>query len=317
MDRDEADQALGQQVMRVVWLFSWLAGLELAGALLYQLVAGPGQPESPRTVLAALSFLGGALLIGCAFALAGGAVGFLFAIPKSRQVPTDAPSGSAEQNDYSANTNLEQVSDWLTKILLGAGLVELRELPGMIMRAARTFAGALGGSSADPVAAALIVSFTCWGFFLAYLLTRLWMPRALSRAERREREERLTADVADVTSKVFAALYDPPPLGYQRALALLDELERERGGLQDPWLLVYRACALGQQHAHEGRGPPDDEALRQKVRHAVRAALLADPKLKTMVASFYDGEGVDDDLRTLRPDPEIEGLLGIAPEPHA
>lgn len=67
-------------------------------------------------------------LIASASFLAGGLVGFLFGIPRAVQGST-APSGATQ---YQANTNLEQVSDWLTKIIVGVGLVQIgRVIPGL------------------------------------------------------------------------------------------------------------------------------------------------------------------------------------------
>jgi hypothetical protein len=43
------------------------------------------------------------------------------------------------------NTNLEQVSDWLTKILIGAGLAELTSIPGGLDQCGGYVAPALGG----------------------------------------------------------------------------------------------------------------------------------------------------------------------------
>lgn len=64
------------------------------------------------------------LLLALASVMVGVLVGFLFGIPRALQ---NAGTGGAEAGwgRYSTNTNLEQISDWLTKILVGVGLVEL------------------------------------------------------------------------------------------------------------------------------------------------------------------------------------------------
>ena len=62
-----------------------------------------------------------ATLIGaCAFAL-GALLGFLFGIPQYF-AGADTPSERSRAT-YQPNTNLTQVSDWLTKIIIGVGLV--------------------------------------------------------------------------------------------------------------------------------------------------------------------------------------------------
>jgi len=53
-------------------------------------------------------------------------------VPRSLQ---EVPSANG-QPGYSGNTNLEQISDWLTKILVGVGLTQLREIPGQVQRLA-------------------------------------------------------------------------------------------------------------------------------------------------------------------------------------
>src|SRR4029077_17521561 len=72
----------------------------------------------------------GAFLAGAATA-AGSLVGFLFGVPRAAQQLTQEPTGTGQKrNPYLPNTNLEQISDWLTKIIVGVGLVEIRAVVG-------------------------------------------------------------------------------------------------------------------------------------------------------------------------------------------
>ena len=61
------------------------------------------------------------LLIGVFF-------GFLFGIPKLNKSynPTD---NYEKTNKYNPNTNLEEISDWLTKIIVGISLTQLTKIP--------------------------------------------------------------------------------------------------------------------------------------------------------------------------------------------
>lgn len=106
----------------------------------------------------------------------GGIPGFLFGIPKVVQRADDG-------RDYTqmVNTNLEQVSDWLTKILLGVGLVELRNVADSIGRAAAYMSEGLGVNK--PFCAAIIIGFSIEGFLFSYLTTRLVLARAFRSAE--------------------------------------------------------------------------------------------------------------------------------------
>jgi len=69
-------------------------------------------------------------MVGCAAWMAGAAIGFLFGVPRFKSdtaSPGPLAMTAAEQNvaNFTPNTNLEQISDWLTKIIVGATLVQL------------------------------------------------------------------------------------------------------------------------------------------------------------------------------------------------
>lgn len=64
--------------------------------------------------------------------MAGSSLGFVFGIPRTlqhdvpaTQVEADVDKGAVK---YQINTNLEQISDWLTKIIIGIGLIEMRNI---------------------------------------------------------------------------------------------------------------------------------------------------------------------------------------------
>jgi tetratricopeptide (TPR) repeat protein len=81
------------------------------------------------------------------------------------------------------NTNLEQISDWLTKILVGVGLVELGRIGPGISNLAEGLAPSLGDAETGyPVAITIMVSFTIAGFIGSYLFTRLRLEGAFSLA---------------------------------------------------------------------------------------------------------------------------------------
>ena len=122
---------------------------------------------------------------------AGFGIGFLLGIPKvlQKESPRDEPSGDG---DYAqkVNTNLEQISDWLTKIIVGLGLVQLQQIPGFIKRVSLWAASSLPlapGVALNQVAAfstALLIYFSITGFLAGYLLTRLYLAGAFRRADK-------------------------------------------------------------------------------------------------------------------------------------
>jgi tetratricopeptide (TPR) repeat protein len=161
----------------------------------------------------------GFLLLGAAGFAFGSLIGFLFGIPRSLQgrgAPASQsdpapspPAGSASTGSitsngsddsasaekpwrppYASNTNLEEISDWLTKIIVGVGLINLKALPGYLKNLAAYFANlSLCPAGCAPIpessVLAILFYFSICGFFLAYLLTRLELPAAFSRADRR------------------------------------------------------------------------------------------------------------------------------------
>lgn len=146
-----------------------LPGLGLVGLLLY--TTGVADP---------VSALGAGLMISGATAVAGGGLGFLFGIPRA----LGSAGSSTQQGGYTANTNLEQVSDWLTKILLGVGLTQLGSLWEKFRSLGHALAPALGGrGDSAPFAAALVLYFLVLGFLGGWLLTRLMLADALTEAD--------------------------------------------------------------------------------------------------------------------------------------
>ena len=80
------------------------------------------------------------------------------------------------------NTNLEQISDWLTKIIVGVTLVESKEVLDHVSNAAHMMAGSLGGENSVSFAYAILVYFSFSGLLGSYLLTRLFLQRAFTTA---------------------------------------------------------------------------------------------------------------------------------------
>src|SRR5260370_13252754 len=124
--------------------------------------------------------------MGCL--MTGGALGFLFGIPKSVQGQAPSVSSAGKTPGRAAyaqrvNTSLEEVSDWLTKLLLGVGLVQLRKVPELLQTYS-TMMGADGWylKNTQGFGIAVIVYFSILGFLGFYLMTRLYLQRALGEA---------------------------------------------------------------------------------------------------------------------------------------
>jgi hypothetical protein len=140
-----------------------------------------------------------AAIAGAMYAI-GGFFGFLFGIPRALTAESNPPqiagTAAGEQVErpapsirYSPNTNLEQVSDWLTKLLIGAGLVQLGQLRGSLADLVEFLKPALGNDdTASVFAAASVLYFLIGGFICGWLATRLWLQDELETKEREERK---------------------------------------------------------------------------------------------------------------------------------
>jgi hypothetical protein len=115
------------------------------------------------------SVLGYGIAIGSASTLTGGLIGVLFGIPRS----PDGVQGTSTATGYRGNTNLEQISDWLTKILVGVGLVQLGRAPNALARLADSMKSGL----------ALTIFLAVAGFMYLYLWSRIFLFRDLQDGE--------------------------------------------------------------------------------------------------------------------------------------
>jgi tetratricopeptide (TPR) repeat protein len=132
----------------------------------------------------------------------GFVVGFLFGVPRVVEDGTarspaldERARASAARHRLAVNTNLTQISDWLTKIIVGVGLVELKQIPDHLARAGDYIGRALQPQATQanaetpslamyaPVAASVVVFFTALGFLAGYLLTRMYFSPAFGRAD--------------------------------------------------------------------------------------------------------------------------------------
>jgi len=145
------------------------------------------------------------MIAGCAWSV-GALLGFLFGIPRTLSTASLEATGAESAEDtigaaqdpatvrgrdevhYRVNTNLEQISDWLTKMLVGVGLTQLHGLPGNLRDASAYFAAALGTpAELSGFVLALLVYFSIVGFMTGYLWTRVLLAPLFKLADRRAR----------------------------------------------------------------------------------------------------------------------------------
>ena len=83
-----------------------------------------------------------------------------------------------------ANTNLTQVSDWVTKIIIGAGLVQLGKIPKFIGRIASEIGKGIETKGAfidyaTGMAGGIFIFYTSYGFVFGYLIMRVILTELL------------------------------------------------------------------------------------------------------------------------------------------
>jgi hypothetical protein len=166
---------------RLFYVTTWLAllalGIPIIGGVWITIYAF-STPGSHWT------YLGVGMSTALAAFLSGCLVGFLFGIPKVISSGELRQQGSGE---FSPSSNLAEVSDWLTKLLLGAGLVQLTHLAVPISHLIDSVAsgmtattGTSGPSSAAKVMAGTILfGYTAVGILDAYVVTTMWYQNRL------------------------------------------------------------------------------------------------------------------------------------------
>ncbi|MEX0755740.1 MAG: hypothetical protein WD556_11590 [Actinomycetota bacterium] len=131
-----------------------------------------------------LDVFASAVLFALAAAASGAFFGFLFGVPRTL---ASTESGPAEMgaSGVRANTNLEQVSDWLTKILIGATITQLGNFPSAAAKLFNAMAPALGSDAGDAAAFAgsIVIYFAVFGFLTGWLVTRLFLGQAMRNAD--------------------------------------------------------------------------------------------------------------------------------------
>ena len=112
-------------------------------------------------------------------------IGFLFGVPKVA-AQSDRAAGDQDGSrrlPILPNTNLDQISDWLTKIIVGVGLVEVKSLPGAVQQLVTYTSQTIGGNLTAGDSYAIILEQPILGFLVGYLTTRLVISRLIGQVE--------------------------------------------------------------------------------------------------------------------------------------
>lgn len=140
------------------------------------------------------SAVGALIAYAAAAQAAGAALGFLFGVPRSRVYVTRTKGEEAQtlervgepsisQASNAPNTNLEQISDWLTKILVGVGLTQAGAIWSGFLGIVDEMAAGIAVPNAAPFTASLLVFAAAIGFLAGWVLARVWLARLLAASD--------------------------------------------------------------------------------------------------------------------------------------
>jgi hypothetical protein len=153
----------------------------------------------------------------------GAMIGFLFGIPRAAQTSGDSDDNTRKKGRFSLapNTNLEQISDWLTKIIVGVSLVEARDMASRIHALVQLMSGDNCGISCEALALAIIITFSVIGFLMGYLATRMFLSPVFNLADGATAPpERQAPDVAKAKVGPNTGMSDPEIKPYVVAQAM-------------------------------------------------------------------------------------------------
>jgi hypothetical protein len=268
--------------------------------------------------------------LSLAFASLGSLVGFLFGIPRQfRQSDSnanktgDAKGTAREDATRQDATNLEQVSDWLTKIILGAGLTQLVKVPGSLVSLGDYFKSGFNDSSLLPVL--IVMNSLVFGFFAGYLLTQLFLAQALQRAQDALRSVAAVLDTAGNLERMgkfgaatatleaalhtlrpetpiqtkkalferltYNALYEPPPDGFEKAIRYAEQYIPEEPNNPSARIWVNLAAALGQKFKYDLEHKAPQQSLdetRKRALEAARKAIELEPQTKALLKMLWN-----------------------------
>jgi len=230
-----------------------------------------------------LRIFGVGMLVAGAALLSGFLLGFVFAIPrvgdKKGQTtavgPEDAqaPASGALSSSVLRNGNLVEISDWLTKIILGVGLVELHSIADRLGKLSYSLAPGLlpapcagGASCAESLASgqaaglAILIFYFTLGFLQGYVWTGIFfqgdLEGKLKDAEEQKEVERRQGQTAN---SMISAEASVSKNRLDEALATIDKAIANDP--QNGFALMTKARILKRQAFQPGQSASNRERL--------------------------------------------------------
>jgi uncharacterized membrane protein (DUF485 family) len=252
-----------------------------------------------------MSTLSISLLIALSALVSGLLLGFLFGIPRALQQQSAITTGLDSATNYAVNTNLEQISDWLTKILVGVGLIQFGRIGSQFGKLTTALGASIGTNPVGRLVAGTdIIFFVVWGFLLGYLLTRTYLTAAFRAFD--------VSEIATRAAKVAATEVTQTAESHKKEQDLIDA----------------KALSLASDVLTPGAASPDLPDG-DKVRQFEEALMKASPPIREHIyqmarsqrASTWDWRGTEIGPETAknrheRTVPVFEALAKAAPGDH-
>jgi hypothetical protein len=157
-----------------------------------------------------------------------------------------------------ANTNLERISDWLTTLLIGAALVQIKDIAAWVGALGRELVktGAIANDALVPV---IVILFFSLSFLGVYLITRLYLTSAFMQtlamltgtAAPSESKQTIASPPSDVSNatarlsgKLTAALQSDKAEDLAAARTAFDNAKSDVVDREDPALNANLATVL-------------------------------------------------------------------------
>ena len=179
----DMDRALG-----IITGFFW--GVALFGLAALSLYVAPWRNG--------FSPFGFGLLVSGGSVGSGFLVGFLFGMPRESDVK-NLPGDN--RSPFHASTSLEQIADWLTKIIVGIGIAEFRKVIAYANRFTN-YLDSLCVLPSAPRSFGIIFFFAPPGFLLGYFYARTFFLRLFSMSESPEDDRPQPTNPSADSSKV-------------------------------------------------------------------------------------------------------------------
>jgi hypothetical protein len=208
---DEPDET--EQLRNVRWTRDFVLSFIMGGGIVLLVYSLQFLLPKDSGYREALAMVGAGGLLAIASMMSGALLGFIFGIPRflrekqtnQTQAQPSSPNGAQvvpgstvpatstantptagqnERSQFQSNTNLEEISDWLTKIIVGLGLTKLASIPSYVKRLTWFVSHSIGEGHHEfneNVAFSLMTAFSICGFFMGYLMTRLFLQQAFDR----------------------------------------------------------------------------------------------------------------------------------------